>query len=150
MNKSPQYQNKHRDQESCHPFPQQVQADFGLPLRVTVVAVIPASVPGTVVILRCITLRPEGFYSPDSGVALHFWASGTSAASVAVRRRCFFFFFFCCPHLHLLLPGPTDRAEGQTSSEKKKKGGVRFKNAEREKKGGGGGLTHWRKSLRRN
>lgn len=72
MNESPQHQNKHRDQGSCQPFPQQVQAHFGLPLRVTAVAVIPAAVPDTVRNLWCIILRPEGFYSPDSSVALHF------------------------------------------------------------------------------
>lgn len=102
MNKSPQHQNKHRDQGGCQSLPQQVQAHFGLPLRVTAVAVVLAPVPGTVVILRDITRRPEGFYPPDSGVALHFRASGASAASVALRRR-----FFS--------GRPTDRAEGQTS-----------------------------------
>lgn len=83
MNESPQHQNKHRHQGSCQPFPQQVQAHFGLSLRVIAVAVIPATVPGTVVLLRYIILCPEGFYSPDSGVALHF----LSQRYISCKRR---------------------------------------------------------------
>lgn len=71
MNKSPQHQNKHRDQGGCQSFWQQVQLHFGLPLRVTVVAVIPAPAAGTVV-NRYIIMCPKVFNSPDSGVALHF------------------------------------------------------------------------------
>lgn len=83
MNESPQHQNKHRHQGSCQPFPQQVQAHFGLSLRVIAVAVIPATVPGTVVLLRYIILCSEGFYSPDSGVALHF----LSQRYISCKRR---------------------------------------------------------------
>lgn len=94
MNKSPQHQNKHRHQTSCQSFPQQVKVHFRFPLRVTAVPVIAAPVPGTVVFLLNVIMCAEGFYPPDSVVALHFWASGTSAAGVALRRRCCFFFPF--------------------------------------------------------
>lgn len=90
MNEPPKHQNKQGDHGSCQSFPQQVQAHFGLPLRLAAVTVIPATLPESAIVIRCISLCHERFYSPDCGVAVHFRASRTSAASVALRRRFFF------------------------------------------------------------
>lgn len=111
MNESPKHQNKHGDHGSCQSFPQQVQAHFGLRLRLAAVTVIPATLPESAIVIRRIILCHERFYSPDRGVAVHFRASRTSAASVALRRR-----FFSASGR------PTDREEGQTPSTKESGG----------------------------
>lgn len=90
MDESPKHQNKHGDRGSCRSFPQQVQPHVGLPLRLAAVTVVPATLPESAVVTRCMILSHERFYSPDRGVAVHFQASRASAASVALRRRFFF------------------------------------------------------------
>lgn len=90
MNESPKHQNKEGHHGSCQSLPQQVQAHFGLPLRLAAVTVVVAALPEPVIVTRCVKVRAQRFYSPDRGVAVHFRASRTSAASVALRRRFFF------------------------------------------------------------
>lgn len=90
MNESPKHQNKQGHHGSCQTLPQQVQAHFGLPLRLAAVTVVVATLPEPVIGTRCVMVRSERLYSPDRGVAVHFRASRTSAASVALRRRFFF------------------------------------------------------------
>lgn len=109
MNKSPQQQHKHTHQGRCQRLPQQVQAHFGLPLRVTAVAVVAAPVvPRTVVVLRYIIVGAERFDPPDSGVALHVLRA--SGRNISCERRSQASLFFSSP----LAARTTDRAEGQS------------------------------------
>lgn len=93
MNECPKPQKKQGHHGSGQSFPQQVQAHFGLPLRLAAVAVVVAPLPEPVgVARRRVRVRGERFNSPNRGVAVHLRASRSSAASVALRRRSFFFF----------------------------------------------------------